>query len=107
MKKNITADDLKLKIENLKIIQAQQLQELTVQLEVAKQSMQPLNIIKNTFIDAIDLAPSLKSNLISGAITLASTYLFKNSMLGNSDNKFARVAGRGLKLLLNNFKRFA
>ena len=107
MKTTITADDLKFKIENLKKLQSQQLQDLTIQLEVTKQSLQPLNIIKNTFIDAINLAPSLKSNLISGAITLASTYLFKNSMLGNSNNKLVRVAGRGLKLLLNNIKRLA
>ena len=106
MKSIFTSDDLKFKIEALEREQDLQLESLKDHLEIAKQSLRPLNIIKSTFSDIVLATPSLKSELIGGAIALSTNYLYKNSLLGNSSNKIVRVAGRGLKLLLNNIKRF-
>lgn len=105
MKQKITYEDLKQKIAALEIQQSHDFENLKKQYDLSQESFRAINIMKSTFNDVVFSTPSLKSNIVNGALALTTNYLSKNSLLGNSSNTFMRTIGRGLQLLLKNLKQ--
>ncbi len=102
MKQSTLQIELETKIAFLKLKQEQDFDTLRNQYFETIDSIKPLNLIKSATREFIT-SPSLKSNLINGAISLGTTYLSKNLMNENSANPVKRVLGKVLKFAIKNF----
>ena len=94
--------ELEQRIAFLKNKQVADFLALKNQYHATMDSFRPINLIKNSFQEAIT-SPGLKSSLINGAIGLGTTYLTKNLLNEDSANPIKRVLGKVLKFALKNF----
>lgn len=94
--------ELEQKIDFLRNKQVADFLILKNQYHATIDSFKPINLIKNSFQEAIT-SPDLKSNLINGAIGLGTNYLTKNLLNEDSTNPIKRVFGKVLKFVLKNF----
>jgi len=92
MKKKSESAALKEAITLLKSKQALQLQELKDQFHLTLESVQPINLIKNTFQDAAS-SPGVKSSILNSAIGLTTGYLSKRVLLGAALNPATKILG--------------
>jgi hypothetical protein len=90
---NITSSaDLKNAILLLEIEQATNKLLLKEQLNIAYESLKPINIIRKTLRD-IALSQDLSDNILGTASGLASGYLSKKIFIGTSGNLFRKLIG--------------
>lgn len=61
--------------------------------------LKPINIIKNTIIEAIS-TPDLKNNVVNGAIGLAAGFVAKKVFTGKSDNPLTKLFGIILEMVV-------
>ncbi|HEX7412780.1 MAG TPA: hypothetical protein VF411_01955 [Bacteroidia bacterium] len=97
MQKIKTANDLKAAIQQLEIKQAYELVLLKEQFNTTYESLKPLNLIKNTFREAVS-SPKVKNSLLATTIGLAGGYLSKKLMVGASKNPIKKIVGTLLEL---------
>jgi hypothetical protein len=102
MKQSKLQIELEAKIAFLKSKQQHDFDAMRNQYFETIDSIKPLNLFKSATREFIT-SPSLKSNLINGAIGLGTSYLSKNLMNENSSNPVKRVLGKVLKFAIKNF----
>lgn len=66
--------------------------QLKEDLQHAYNSFKPLNLLKNT-LDDVASSPLLIENILGTTISLATGYITKKIIIGNSDNKFRKLLG--------------
>lgn len=76
----------------LKAKQAEELQLLKEQMHLTYETLKPLNLIKNTFKQAV-ASPEIKNGLVNNAIGLATGYLSKKVLVGATHNPFKKILG--------------
>lgn len=64
--------------------------------EFTKEQLNPINIIKDEFNDAIS-APNLKGKLVKGAVGLLSGFLAKRFVIGQGAGIVGKIAGPALQ----------
>lgn len=92
--KNI--EDLKSAIEEMEQLQQLQKVELQQQFEITKQSLKPLNIIKNSLKD-FKRDPETQSALMKGAASVGLGLLTKNIFVGKSSSLIKNLLGGALE----------
>lgn len=99
---NITnAAQLKMAIESLKVEQEMSEELLKAQFRLTYENLKPVNIIKNT-LKNLTSEPALMDNLVGTSIGLASGYLSKKIVVGNSGNIFRKIFGSLLEYGVTN-----
>ncbi len=92
MKKPTAVEELKSRIAELKITQANDWLLLKEQASDTYESIKPVSLIKNTLKDLAN-APELKGDLANTAISLAAGYFSKKAITGDSHNPFKAILG--------------
>ncbi len=95
-----TTSEKDMLIERIKFLEAQQvenLSELKEQLELAYDSIKPLNFIKNT-LHQITSSSDIRSDLLHGAINITTALIGKNLIAG--------LAETPIKKMINGVLRF-
>lgn len=77
--------------------QAQEEILLKEQLEIAYESLKPVNLIKSTFKELVT-APDFKDDLFNTSLGLASGYFSKIIAVGSTNNPFKRILGNLLQM---------
>lgn len=98
MKKINSTLELKEAIRLLENDRAIKLEVLKLEVKAVAQSLKPENLIKNSIKNIID-SPTIKQDLLNGAIGLATGYLSKKILTGNKESGF-------LKNILGNIIQF-
>jgi hypothetical protein len=100
---NITSStELKNAIQLLEVEQDYKRQLLKEQLNIAYESLKPINIIRKTLSD-IALSQDLTDNILGTASGLASGYLSKKIFIGTSGNLFRKLIGSILQFGVTTF----
>ncbi len=92
MKKINRIDDLHQSILLLELKQANEAIILKDQFDETLASLKPINLIKNTFSEITSL-PDLKDNIVNASVGLASGYISKKLLFGNTHNPFKEILG--------------
>ncbi len=101
--KNIDkAEQLDKAIAILEVRQKIEFVELKKQANLFYEELKPTNIIENAIKD-FNSNPTIKSNIINSALSLASGYISGKLVNNNSNNLVKKIAGYGLQYLMTNF----
>lgn len=76
----------------LKEKRANELVLLKEQLHTTYESLNPINLIKNTFRD-VSSSPEIKNNIIGNAISIGTGFISKKLWMGSSHNPVKRIFG--------------
>jgi len=93
--------DLKTAIQQLELQQAKEWPLLKEEFLKTAESLKPINIIKNTLKEAVDL-PDLKTGIINSAIGLTTGILAKKIILGKTLNPLSKLLGVALEMFVAN-----
>ena len=96
-----TSAGLKTVIQQLEIQQAGELSLLKEEVLKTAESLKPINIIKSTFKNAIDV-PDLKTGIINSAIGLTTGILAKKIIIGKTLNPLSKLLGVALEMFVAN-----
>ena len=96
MQKITTAAELKTAIKQLEAMQANELSLIKGEFLHVCDSLQPINLIKNSFKSIIS-SPDLKDNIIDTSIGLAAGLLSKAIIIGTSHNPIKKLLGTVLQ----------
>lgn len=96
-----TSADLKTAIQQLEFQQAREWPLLKEEFLKTVESLKPINIIKNTLKEAVDL-PDLKTGIINSAIGLTSGILAKKVIIGKTLNPLSKLLGVALEMFVAN-----
>lgn len=96
-----TSANLKAAIQQLELQQAEELFLLKEELLRTAESLKPINIIKNTFKEAV-ASPDLKTDLINSAIGLTTGILAKKVIIGKTLNPLSKLLGVALEMFVAN-----
>ncbi|HXB41867.1 MAG TPA: hypothetical protein VNZ49_15100 [Bacteroidia bacterium] len=97
MKKITSTQELKEAIAELEIKRSNAGAALKGELIKIKESLRPLNLLKNTFQD-VTSASSIKENILTNIIGLAAGYLAKKAVFGKTRNPVKKLAGTLLQM---------
>lgn len=89
-------------IELLKIKQSRELNALYNQFGIVKESLKPINIIKNTFSEAGN-STDFKKGLLNNVIGLATGYLSGKLLLSTTHNPIKKLLGGILQFTIGKF----
>jgi hypothetical protein len=99
---NITnAADLKMAIQSLKVEQEISEELLKAQFRLTYENLKPINIIRNAIKD-LTSEPALMDNIVGTTIGLASGYITKKIVVGNSGNIIRKILGSLLEFGVTN-----
>jgi hypothetical protein len=101
MQKINSETDLKVAIFQLESKQAGEGQMLKEQFRVAYDSVQPINIIKNTFSEIAE-SEELRDNILITFVGVAAGYLSKKIFESTSSSPFKRLVGTALMVGVTN-----
>lgn len=90
---------LKESIALLEIQQANDEQLLKEQFKITYASLSPTNLIKNTFHELVQ-APDFKEDLLDTAMGIATGYVSKKIVVGNTHNPIKQIMGILLQLAI-------
>ncbi len=102
MKKPRQRDLLVQKINVLRAQQEEDLFDLKQQFHETYESFKPLNLIKNTFMDAT-ASPDVKNKLVDGAINLATGAISGNLLWGLTERPIKKVLSTAYNFVKNRF----
>lgn len=88
----------------LELRQTREFQEVKTQFDALIESTKPINIIKNT-IEDFSSTPSKSStlNIAKSLTSIATGYVSRRLLLGNSSNIFKKITGYALQYVVTNF----
>lgn len=101
MQKIITQVDLRVAIQQLESLQADQGIVLKEQFLIAVESIKPINLIKSTLMEAAE-STDLQDNLINSSIGLSAGYLSKVLFQGFSNSPLKKLLGTALMFGIKN-----
>jgi|SRR6478672_460179 len=104
MKKLRQRDILVDKINSLRMQQEEDLAELKYQFHETYESFKPLNLIKNTFMDAT-AAPNVKNKLVDGALNLASGAISGNLLWGWTQRPIKKILSTAFNFVKDRFSK--
>ncbi|MDD2797293.1 MAG: hypothetical protein PHV20_01745 [Bacteroidales bacterium] len=93
--------ELKNEIFLLEMKQAINAQQLQKQLHITYESLKPTNLIKST-LQELGSSPNMSSNILSGALGLASGYLFRKATVGSTHGAILKLVGTALQFGVTN-----
>ncbi len=102
MKKLPSNDSLNEAIALLEMKRDKELMELKQQLEKVGESLKPINIIKDT-LKEIKSSPDIKDGIGKTVVGVASGFLVKNILFGNTYNPMKIIAGLAIQTAASNF----
>jgi hypothetical protein len=85
-------EDLQTAIFTLEARKENELRLLKKQLRETSECLKPINIIKNTFKDAVT-SPELQGNLIGSAIGMGTGFIAKKLIVGSSGGLVKKIIG--------------
>jgi hypothetical protein len=91
------SDDLKARISELKILQANEGALLKGQIMITYESLKPVNLIRRTFSE-LTSTPGFKGNLLDTALSLGAGHLSKSVLVGATNNPFKQLFGTFLQM---------
>jgi len=97
MEKIAAIEKLKASILLLELQQAREEVLLKEQFKITFESLQPANLIKNTFRDLTE-APDFKGNLLNTGLSMAAGYLSKKIVVGETHNPIKQILGSLLQV---------
>ncbi len=100
MKQNSEMDQLLEKILLYRAKKEYELQLLKLQFEITKDSLQPVNVLKNSLLERI-VTTNAKSYLISIGIGLATNFLNNRIHSKQSNNPIRNIIASALKFIKN------
>lgn len=92
-------------VERITLLRAQQeedLAELKYQFHETYESFKPLNLIKNTFMDAT-ASPDVKNRFVDGALNLATGAISGNILWGLTERPIKKVLSSAYNFVKNRF----
>lgn len=92
MKSITTSAELKIAIQQLEVQQANELILLKEEFSRTKEGLKPMNILKGTFKEAVDM-PDFKTGIINAAIGLTTGILAKKIIIGKTLNPLSKLLG--------------
>ena len=101
MKKIKATAELKSVIQQLESKQANDWQLLKEQFHTTYESLKPINVIKNTFKEAIS-TPDLKTNIVNAAIGLTTGFVAKKVFTGVLSNPLTKLLGFIVEVVVAN-----
>jgi len=101
MQKIKSTGDLSFAIAQLKKKQAGQIELLQAQLYHTYDSLKPLNLIRNTILQAAGSA-DIKYNILNTSAGLTAGFLIKKLLVGKSTNPVLKIAGNALMFGVTN-----
>lgn len=101
MKKSTPADKLRESILLLELKQANDWHLLKEQFHTTYERLKPINVIKNTFKEAIS-APDLKANIVNAAIGLTTGFAAKKIFTGVLSNPLTKLLGFIVEVVVAN-----
>jgi hypothetical protein len=101
MQKINSTGDLSFAIAQLKKKQAGQIELLQAQLYHTYDSLKPLNLIRNTILQAAGSA-DIKYNILNTSAGLTAGFLIKKLLVGKSTNPVLKIAGNALMFGVTN-----
>ena len=99
MAKADSIEQLKQRIAELTIQQAHDGRLLKEQFHASIEALKPANLIKNTF-NELKEEPDFKDDLLSAAMGIASGYISKKLVVGNSHNPVKQILGMLLQVAI-------
>lgn len=100
--KNITSiDELRESILLLEMQQANDWCLLKEEFHTTYESLKPMNMIKSSFKDMTS-SPSLKTDVVNSLIGLATGFIAKKVLLGNTHNPITKLLGLILEIAVAN-----
>lgn len=100
--KNITSiDDLRESILLLEMKQTNDWSLLKEEFHSTYERLKPVNMIKNKILDIV-AAPDLKTDVVNSVIGLATGFIAKKVLLGNSHNPLIKLLGIVLEIAVAN-----
>jgi len=96
MRKINSATALREAICKLEIEHAEEGRQLKAQFQLVYESVKPINMIKNTFKDAI-ASPGLKDTILNTSVGLVTGYLSKLLFVNVSHNPLRKILGLALQ----------
>ncbi len=88
-------------IDLLEAKQKKELDDVKLQVNSLLESMKPVNLLNNTLKDFN--TPETKTNLINSVTSVASGYISRKFLIGDSSNIFKKIAGYTLQYAVTNF----
>ncbi len=102
MKKSNEKAALIEKIAALQIKHLEELNSLKVQFQITYESLKPLNFIKSTLHD-VTSSPEIKSDLLNGALNLATGLISKNVLFGLTEKPIKNLISTLFKFVVKKF----
>jgi hypothetical protein len=96
-----TSAGLKKAIQQLELQQAEEWPLLKEEFLKTVESLKPINIIKNTLKEAVDL-PDLKTDIINSTIGLTTGIIAKKLIIGKTLNPLSKLLGVALEMFVAN-----
>lgn len=81
--------------------QKEEFQDVKNQFDVLVETIKPVNLLNSTLKDFN--TPETKTNLINSVTSIASGYISRKFLVGDSSNIFKKVAGYALQYAVTNF----
>jgi hypothetical protein len=97
MSKITTTEELREAIRLLEIEQKAEGLQLKEQVRSTYESLRPANLIAST-LKELTVMPDLKGDLLNAGLGLASGYLSKKAVIGNTDNPLKQLLGTFLQM---------
>ena len=92
-----TTEKIREQIFELELKQASDAALVKEQFKITYESLKPINLIKNTLNELVS-APDFKGNLVNTTLSLASGYLSKKAVVGNTHNPIKQLLGMFLQM---------
>jgi hypothetical protein len=95
-------ESLDTKIAELKLQQQENVLAVHHQLQITMATLSPAKYLKNTFQDLISI-PDISENIVDSAIGIATGYISKKIIIGNTHHPIKKLLGSAIQLLLTNY----
>ncbi len=95
-------EDLNKAIIQLNLKRDQEFEELIDQFKTTKESLKPLNLLKYS-VQKISSTTNIKQGILNTSISLATGYISKKIIIGNSTNTSRKILGTILQIGLSSF----
>lgn len=102
MQKVTSTSELKNAILHLEYKQKEQWNDLKDNIEVAFESLKPINLIRSTYKEFLS-TPNMAENLISSTIGMSTGFLTKKLIVRRSGNVLRNFAGGVAQMLITSF----
>lgn len=102
MRPKYSVDDLNIDIKLLELRQRQEWDELKDQIQLTKESLKPMRLIKKG-LGEINITSSGSKDILSTMLSIGAGYLSSKMVVGKTQSTFKRFLGSMIQLAVANF----